>query len=283
MGIMEPEEGEVLFKPEHLVKIGRQTAKFINVFDDKENVVKKLFGFAAQIPSFYPELTVVENLKYFGTLYKLPKDILSKNIDTVIRLVALEEDRYTIAGELSGGMQKRLDIACALVHDPNVLILDEPTADLDPVLRNQIWNLIKKINSIGTTIIIASHFIEELEEHCDRIAILHNKSIVETGSPLELRKKLLEKEYIILETTPGDYKKLASNLKKIGINYIEGRGHQLWLHTKRAEPMLKNVIKECERLNERVLDIEIKKSSLREIFDRLLKDEKDIADNKKEL
>ena len=119
VGFYRPEEGHVFFK-------GR---------DIKKQDIKRSFGFATQDNCFYDNLTVEENLKYFGGLYGLTKEFLEKNIKEVLELVELYDARGTLAGNLSTGMQRRLDIACAIIHKPEVLILDEPTEDLDPKLR----------------------------------------------------------------------------------------------------------------------------------------------------
>ncbi len=151
--------------------------------------IKKKFGFAAQCPSFYGSLTVRENLEYFGSLYGLDRNTLKHNAEVLINLVGLSGDGNTLARNLSGGMQKRLDVACALIHGPRILILDEPTADLDPMARKQMAELIKKINAEGTTIIIASHIFDEIEKICSRISVINRHNISAVGSVDSLKKQ----------------------------------------------------------------------------------------------
>ena len=172
VGFYEPEKGSVLFQSR-------------NVLKDLENV-KNLFGYATQENCFYVQLTVKENLEYFGSLYNIHKDVLNKNIQEILGLVSLKDAENVIGDHLSTGMQRRLDIAISLIHNPQVLILDEPTEDLDPLLRNEISTLIKKIKNNGTTVVLTTQLLEEMDKICDKIAILHNKKIideyVQTGS-----------------------------------------------------------------------------------------------------
>ena len=160
IGFYRPTKGEIIFNGINIKK--------------QMNIIDRNFGFATQDNSFYKELTVEENIKFFGKLYGLTNDFLKLNIDTVLDFVDLYEAKRVLARNLSGGMQRRLDMACALIHDPTVLILDEPTEDLDPILRAEILRLIKKINSKGTTIIFTTHLLDEAEFLCDDVAIISN-------------------------------------------------------------------------------------------------------------
>ncbi len=179
IGFYEPDKGSVLFQSRNVIK-------------DLETV-KKLFGFATQENCFYGQLTVHENLEYFGSLYKLPKDIINKNTEEIINLVKLKDAENVIGDHLSTGMQRRLDIAISLMHNPQVLILDEPTEDLDPLLRKEILNLIKEINKKGKTIVLTSHLLQEVETICDQIAILHNKKIADSGTLAQLKSRYKKK------------------------------------------------------------------------------------------
>ncbi len=150
-------------------------------------IIKRNFGFASQLPSFYEHLTVEENLQMYGSLYGLKDKRIKENTSHLLGLVDLTDERDTIAEELSGGMQRRLDIACSLIHDPKVLFLDEPTSDLDPIMRKQIWKLILEINKKGTTIVLASHILEEVESLCTKVAIIHDKRVLGYGTLKELK------------------------------------------------------------------------------------------------
>ncbi len=159
-----------------------------SIFKDIQNI-KKSFGLAIEDGSFYENLTVEENLFYFGHLYSVKEGVLIPRVKGLMHFVDLIDAKDILSKNLSLGMKKRLDIACSLIHKPSVLILDEPTADLDPLLRYQIIKLIKKINSHGTTIIFTTQLLEEAEEICDKVAILYNEKIIEHGSPSDIKDK----------------------------------------------------------------------------------------------
>ncbi|MBX4212512.1 ABC transporter ATP-binding protein [Candidatus Pacearchaeota archaeon] len=159
-----------------------------NVADDLYNI-NRTFGFATEDGSFYDSLTVLENLHHFGRLYKIKGTALKARAKELLGFVGLEKAENTKAQNLSVGMKKRLDLACSMMHNPKVLIMDEPTADLDPLLRAQILSLIKNINKKGTTVILTTQLLEEMDEICDQIAILCNKKIIEEGDPGKIKAK----------------------------------------------------------------------------------------------
>ena len=151
IGYHEPEQGNIFF---YSYKDKKYKSAIKDIIE-----LRKTFGYAAQNPSFYPKLTVEENLYHFGSLYKLPKKIIKENANDLLEISELSDARKKLAQTLSGGMEKRLSVACSLIHQPKVLVLDEPTADLDPIRRRETWELIKGLHGLGTTIVIASHFL----------------------------------------------------------------------------------------------------------------------------
>jgi ABC-2 type transport system ATP-binding protein len=159
-----------------------------SVDKDSENI-KKSFGLAIEDGSFYNDLTVYENLFHFGKLYGIDGATLKKRIKGIIHFVGLDSARDVLAKNLSLGMRKRIDLACAMVHKPSVLILDEPTADLDPLLRAHMLKIIKRINANGTTIIFTTQMLGEVDFLCDRVAILYNEKIVDNGDLSDILKK----------------------------------------------------------------------------------------------
>lgn len=159
------------------------------IIKKSKRILSKMFGLSIEEGSFYEKLSVEENLFHFGRLYNVKRKLLKKRVSEILSLVGLENARNTLAGNLSLGMRKRLDIGCSLVHNPSILILDEPTADLDPLLRNQMGRLIKAINSHGTTVILTTQLLGEFENICERIIILFNEKIIEQDSPSNIKKK----------------------------------------------------------------------------------------------
>jgi ABC-2 type transport system ATP-binding protein len=156
--------------------------------------IKQLVGFCTQENSFYPELTVVENLYYYGRLYGLSGKELRKREQELLGVVGLSHHKDVAAGNLSGGMKRRLDFAISLVHYPPLLILDEPTTGLDPITEKTIWELIKDLSKQGISIIIISHMLDYMEKYCDTVGFLADGQILLTASPSSLRKKYPHKD-----------------------------------------------------------------------------------------
>ena len=244
-----------------------------NILKEKKDV-RKTFGFAAQDGSFYNDLTVMENLNYFGVLYGMSKADILKRSKGLLALVDLSKAKNTLGKNLSRGMQKRLDVACAMIHEPKVLILDEPTEDLDPMLRKEILLLIRKINERGTTIIITSHLLSEIEAICTKIAILHGGVIIETGTPNDLKGRYYQNDEIHLETVPGDYNKIVKKLQKRDIEEIEVLEHKIIVRTPNVDEVLYNLFRAVNSCREKIIDINVNKPTLEKVFTALTKGER---------
>jgi len=150
----------------------------LDVLKREKALFYKSLGFSAQDCSFYPHLTVHDNVALYGVLNGLRRDGLTRKIHGMLRLVNLARKKDEIAANLSSGMQKQLDIACSLVHGPRIIFLDEPAAHLDGENRKVIWKLVERINNTGVTVVVASHFLNELKKICDRIYLLKNKRMI---------------------------------------------------------------------------------------------------------
>jgi len=257
IGFMKPNAGKIYYKSNDISK------------NDKK--VKSNFGFASQDGSFYSKLTVMENLSYFGKLYNMgSKDIKERSIN-LLKLVELEDYKDLLAGELSVGMQCRLDLACAMLHNPKVLVLDEPTEGLDPALRKEVLLILKKINEQGTTLVMTSHLLKEMEAICTKIAILHNGQIIESGTTNQVRSLYYKNDEIHLETSPGDYEKISRRLSKKDIQKIELKEHKMIIYTAQPEKVLKNILVTISKLKESLIDVDVAKPSLEEVFEKLTK------------
>ncbi len=267
IGITKPEKGEILFRDMHLINSVEDGA-MCSVFRNPQSL-KKMFGFASQTPSFYPNLTALENLLYFGSLYNVPKKALLLNAESLLDLVDLSASKNLTANHMSGGMQRRLDIACSLIHDPKVLILDEPTSDLDPVLSNKIWEILRKVNAKGTSIIIVSHDLPELESICDRFVIFKGGKIVAQGSAEDIQKRTLAEETIYLHSSPGNYSKVMRSFSKEvakSVKNINISGKMLSIDAVNAGKVIRELVGVLDQKNERIIEIELRKPSLDKIF-----------------
>lgn len=142
-------------------------------------------GFMAQADALYGELTATENLEFFGSLYGLKGKNLRKSITDRLELVQLTEHAHKAVHHFSGGMKRRLSLAAALLHQPELLILDEPTVGIDPVLRQNIWHELKQLNQKGTTIVMSTHVMDEAEK-CDQIALIREGELIAMDTPRQV-------------------------------------------------------------------------------------------------
>jgi ABC-2 type transport system ATP-binding protein len=152
--------------------------------------IKAYFGIVSQEISLYNELTCFENLKFLADLYCLPKKEIVPRIEQLLTSAGLQDRLNDRAGNLSGGMQRRLAIACALIKSPKVLFMDEPTVGLDPASRRQIWTTLRELKTSGVAILLTTHYLEEAELLADRIGIIREGKLVAEGTVKELAKKI---------------------------------------------------------------------------------------------
>lgn len=237
-------------------------------------LVARNYGFASQRPSFYEKLTVLENLYYFGRMYDLSVESIEKNARQLLHFMNLKPHAHLLAEHLSGGMQRRLDIACALIHNPPVLILDEPTADLDPVLRTQLWEIIKQVNHKGTTVVLSSHHLNDLDALCNRIAIVKDGSLVDVDSPEKLKSKYSRTQDIMVESFPGNYEQIIRMLKPEKDTVVRHEGTYLTIRTPRPEKVISTLLSALKRQKESLLDLKLIKPNIDDVFVKIYEDRK---------
>lgn len=166
--------------------------------------IKQKIGVIFQEVAVFNELTVYENIDYFCGLYILDKNTRKQYITDALKLVSLEKFQKYRPKQLSGGLLRRLNIACGIAHKPELIFLDEPTVAVDPQSRNNILNDIKKLRDQGATVIYTTHYMEEVEELCDRIIILDNGKIIAKGTVNELKKLAKNQTKIVTGPTLND-------------------------------------------------------------------------------
>ena len=151
--------------------------------------VKQKIGYMPQRFSLYEDLTVLENLEFYGKIYGLPSIERKRKAKELLKFVELSGFENKLAGKLSGGMKQRLSLACALLHEPELLILDEPTAGIDPPLRRSFWEYFRELNKKGITLLITTHYMDEAE-NCGKIGIMNNGNLIKLGSSKELKRSI---------------------------------------------------------------------------------------------
>ncbi len=157
--------------------------------DKQDDKIRPLIGIVPQKLSLYPLLTARENLELMGNLYNVPKKEMEEKIDYYLKLVGLEASADRFTGGFSGGMKQRLSVIAAVLHDPEILFWDEPSTGLDPQTRNVIWKLARKFNNEGKTLIFTTHYMEEADNLCDRVAVMDSGKLVALDNPEILKEK----------------------------------------------------------------------------------------------
>ena len=243
----------------------------LDVVSDKKDVLS-IIGVVPQENSFYDELTVTENLRYFGSLYGVAVIDIKKRSHRILEMLQLTEKSSSRASTLSGGMKTRLNIACALIHKPEVLILDEPSVGLDPVSRRALWDTIREVNREGTTILITTHYMEEADLLCSRILIMHRGNIIVEGEPEEL-KGLIGERVIQITSTPGSYQSILDRPDfpdSVSSMAINEKGLKITLKDKQS---LQQVINIFESSGETIINVESNRPSLEDVFIHFAKEE----------
>ncbi|PAV29773.1 export ABC transporter ATP-binding protein [Virgibacillus profundi] len=162
--------------------------------------LRKVIGMVPQEIALYNDLTAEENLRFFGRIYRLKGNVLKKKIDEILELIGLADRRKDVVEKYSGGMKRRLNIGVALLHDPEVIIMDEPTVGIDPQSRNYILETVKRLNAEKQmTVLYTSHYMEEVEFLCDRIYIMDKGNLIASGTKDEIKRILSAEKTISIK------------------------------------------------------------------------------------
>jgi ABC-2 type transport system ATP-binding protein len=173
---------------------------FVGGFDvaRQSEDVKRIIGYMSQKFTLYNDLTVSENIDFHGGIRRLPPERMRERKEWVIRMAGLVGRENVPTSGLSGGWKQRLALGCAIIHEPDILFLDEPTASVDPASRRDFWDLIYELSARGTTTLVTSHYMDEVER-CHRLAIIDSGKIIALGSPGELKARIVGRAEATLE------------------------------------------------------------------------------------
>lgn len=234
--------------------------------DKNPNEVRRHIGIVFQDPSLDDKLTGRENLEFHAMLYKMPKSEYKPKIDQVLKLVELEDKQNILIENYSGGMKRRLEIGRGLIHNPEVLFLDEPTIGLDVQTRRKIWDYIKRLNKEHhVTIVLTTHYIEEADELCDRVAFVDKGKIVAIDTPTAL-KNSVGGDVISLEIH-GDGSALKSKFKSTKwVKSVTLHANFADLSLKNGEEHIPEIISMATKANVKVTSVHFHKPSLEDVF-----------------
>ena len=179
---------------------GRAIVAGYDVAREPESVRQNI-GYMSQKFSLYNDLRVIENLRFFAGLYNVPRDLAEKRIAWALAMAGLAGRERLITGTLPGGWKQRLALGCAVLHQPPIVFLDEPTSGVDPISRRQFWELIHHMAGEGVTVFVTTHHMEEAE-YCNRLALIDRGRIVALGTPTELKKRAMKGDLLLVECSP---------------------------------------------------------------------------------
>jgi ABC-2 type transport system ATP-binding protein len=163
--------------------------------NQEQELIKQNIGYMSQKFSLYEDLTVEENLDFYSGIYKVPKKDRKERQERIIRMAGIEEFRSSLTGILSGGWKQRLALGCAIIHEPKIIFLDEPTSGVDPIARNNFWRLIKEMANTGVTVFVTTHYMDEAE-NCDRLALIYRGAIIAMGKPSDLKTQCMKEDVL---------------------------------------------------------------------------------------
>jgi ABC-2 type transport system ATP-binding protein len=177
---------------------GRGKVAGFDIHKEAEKI-KQNIGYMSQKFSLYEDLTIEENLDFYSGIYTIPPEILRERKDWALQMAGLQDRRDSLTRTLAGGWKQRLALGCAILHEPSILFLDEPTSGVDPLSRRRFWDLIYEMAHKGVTIFVTTHYMDEAE-YCDRLALINQGRIIALGTPGELKTEHMPEEVWELET-----------------------------------------------------------------------------------
>jgi len=241
----------------------------LNIFTERMRV-KKILGVVPQETAFYRELSAYENLMFYGSLYGLRGDKLKERVREAIELVGLEHRMNEPVEKYSGGMLRRLNFACGIVHNPKVLLLDEPTVGIDPQTRLNILEMIAKSAALGATILFTTHYLYEAEQICHRVGIIDNGKLLIEGTISELRVMTAEKDIVIVK---GDIKadmlqRKLTEYNLTGVEIISIGANDATLASPSGENNIALLFRALSKMTE-IKEFNVKQAGLETLFIKL--------------
>jgi ABC-2 type transport system ATP-binding protein len=227
---------------------------------------KQRIGVVPQRPNPDRALTAIENLVFHATYFGVPRAEAAKRANELLERLGIADKRDAKVDQLSGGQQQRLMLARALTHEPRVLFLDEPTVGLDPQARLALWEILRELHAQGRTIVMSTHYMEEADQLCDRLAIIDEGKLLALDTPSKLKSQA-PGDTLVEVTFDGDATSLAAAAESLeGVSRAEGRGALLRVYSRRGGEIIPALIAAGEREGRSVRDIHLSRPSLETLF-----------------
>ncbi len=252
VGLLRPTSGQILIDGQDINKV------------DKSKI-----GICPQDIVLWESLTCQESLKFMGEMYEVPEDILKKRVERLLNDLLLTEKADTIVSNLSGGMKRRLNLAMALIHSPEIVVMDEPSEGLDPQSRRVLWNFIRSLrDKEGKTVILTTHLMDEADGLSDRIAIIDHGKLLRLDTPHNLKKEIGEGDVVHMHLSDPDKNlEVINHLKNMDIidavMEIEGK---INIRTLNAVGKLPEIMAELQDLDVEVEDLFLRPNTLEDVF-----------------
>ncbi|AIQ71014.1 ABC transporter ATP-binding protein [Paenibacillus graminis] len=234
---------------------------------EKPIEIKKIMGIVPQDLALYQALSAKENLEFFGSLYGLSGKKLKNRTNEVLEIIELQDKKNQDVAELSGGMKRRVNIGVALMNDPKLLILDEPTVGIDPQSRNHILETVKKLNQDrGMTVIYTSHYMEEVEYLCKNVAIIDHGSLIALGTKEELKQSLAACDTLTVNFSEASEGALKQLNRIPGISKVNIEGNQISMLVSTNDKNVIEIVDEIKKLGIKLTSFKYEEVNLESIF-----------------
>jgi len=232
--------------------------------------IKTRIGYMSQKFSLYDELTVEENIDFYSGIYRLSKEKKVERKEWVLAMAGLREHRQALTADLSGGWKQRLALGCAILHEPPILFLDEPTSGVDPNSRRQFWDLIYELSGQGVTVFVTTHYMEE-SEYCDRLGVIYRGELIALGPPRELKTRHMQEAVLEIECDrPNDAIELVERLPEVREAALFGKGLHAVTRGTAAAPATRAIRAALAAAGFRVIRIESITPTLEDVFVSLI-------------
>ena len=246
---------------------GSGTVAGFDILTQREEI-KRSIGYMSQKFSLYDDLTVEENIDFYSGIYGTPREKKAERKAWVLEMASLQEHRRSRTGLLPGGWKQRLSLGCALLHEPQVLFLDEPTSGVDPLSRRTFWDLIYELAGRGVTVFVTTHYMEEAE-YCDRLGLIYRGELVALGTPGEMKGNLMT-DQVLCVSCDRSHEALGAASAVAGVRDAALFGRDIHLMTEDAEALAPELKRELEAAGFRVDSIERITPSLEDVFVSLI-------------
>ncbi len=237
--------------------------------------IKRKIGYMSQKFSLYDDLTVEQNINFFSGIYGVPRERRSERKEYVLTMAGLGEKRATLTRMLSGGWKQRLALGCAILHEPSILFLDEPTSGVDPIARRMFWHLIHQLSDSGHTVFVSTHYMDEAE-FCHRIALMYGGRIIALGAPAELKRNLQARKLLALDSSdPIESMKVLEHRE--GVYEVAAFGSSLHIVVEDPDAAIPYIRAAIEQKGIAIRRLEAIEPSMEDVFVALIEKEERAA------